>query len=175
MSCFGFKGGIGTASRRLDLDGQVHHLGVLVLSNFGRAGDLVLPDGRRPAPPAGAAKSENGSVIIVLATDVCLEHRQLARVTKRCAAGIARLGAFWGNGSGDIAIGFNPKAIVRHDDTGAFQTRRILNERWIDVLFQAAAETTQEAVLNSMCAAGPFRGRADSCRPSLADWLTAPV
>ena len=51
MSTFGFKGGIGTSSRRLELDGRSHHLGVLVLSNFGRAGDLRLPDGRIVAPP----------------------------------------------------------------------------------------------------------------------------
>lgn len=50
MTCFGFKGGIGSASRRIALDASDHHLGVLVLTNFGRAGDLVLPDGRRPSP-----------------------------------------------------------------------------------------------------------------------------
>jgi D-aminopeptidase len=171
MSCFGFKGGIGTASRHVTLGGEDRHLGVLVLSNFGRAGDLVLPDGRRPRPADGSAKGENGSVIVILATDADLEHRQLARVTKRCAAGLARLGAFWGNGSGDIAIGFNPEAIVRHDDKEAFSIQRILNEKWIDVLFQAAAEATMEAVLNSLCAAGPFEGWSGAYRPSLADWL----
>ena len=171
MSCFGFKGGIGTASRRLTFGGEDHHLGVLVLSNFGRAGDLILPDGRRPAPAECYATSENGSVIIVLATDVDLEHRQLARVTKRCAAGLARLGSFWGNGSGDIAIGFNPKTILPHDGEHPFLLQRILDEKWIDLLFQAAAEATAEAVLNSMCAAESFHGRSGMHRPSLADWL----
>jgi len=172
MSCFGFKAGIGTSSRRLTFGGEDRHLGVLVLSNFGRAGDLVLPDGRRPTPADDSVRGENGSVIIVLATDVDLEHRQLARVTKRCAAGLARLGSFWGNGSGDIAIGFNPKAILPHDGEEAFLAQRILNEKLIDVLFQAAAEATAEAVLNSMCAAEPFVGRSGAYRPSLADWLT---
>jgi D-aminopeptidase len=93
MSCFGLKGGIGTASRRLRLDGAEWHLGALVLANFGRAGDLRLPDGRRVRPAGGRAgradAAERGSCIVVLATDVPLEHRQLRRVARRAGAGLA--------------------------------------------------------------------------------------
>ncbi|MEO3433631.1 P1 family peptidase [Inquilinus sp. CAU 1745] len=170
MTCFGFKGGIGSASRRLSLGGADHHLGALVLANFGRAGDLVLPDGRRP-DPRREAEAESGSVIIVLATDVPLEHRQLARVARRAGAGIARLGAFWGHGSGDITIAFDTANAVDHEEKAAFTTLRVLNETHIDLLFRAAAEATQEAVLNAMLAAPPFTGRAGQHRPSLADWL----
>jgi D-aminopeptidase len=170
MSCFGFKGGIGSASRLLQLGGRTHCLGVLVLSNFGRAGDLVMPDGRHPNP--GKAKdAEKGSVIIVLATDVPMDHRQLKRVTRRCGAGLARLGAFWGHGSGDIAIGFTTGVIFDHDESSDFVAIEMLNEGRIDALFRAAAEATQEAVLNSMCAAEAMIGRAGHNRPSLADWL----
>lgn len=172
MSSFGFKGGIGTASRRVKLDRDHYHLGVLVLANFGRAGDLVLPDGRRPAPPSEPAP-EKGSVIVILATDVPLEHRQLQRVTKRCGAGLARLGAFWGHGSGDIALGFSTADPVEHDQKRDLIEIRALNEARIDRLFQAAAEATQEAVLNALCAAGPAVGRRGHSRPSLADWLEA--
>ncbi|GLS28489.1 D-aminopeptidase [Mesorhizobium albiziae] len=172
MSCFGFKGGIGTASRRLTLDGGTFHLGVLVLSNFGRAGDLVLPDGRRPHPKATAA-AEKGSVIAVLATDIPMEHRQLRRVTRRCGAGLARLGAYWGHGSGDIAIGFSTGVRFDHDEPNDFVTMKVLNENRIDSVFRAATEATQEAVLNSMCAAEAMRGRDRRLRPSLADWLRA--
>lgn len=172
MSSFGFKGGIGTASRRVKLDRDHFHLGVLVLANFGRAGDLVLPDGRRPAPPTEPAP-EKGSVIVILATDVPLEHRQLHRVTKRCGAGLARLGAFWGHGSGDIALGFSTADAVEHDQKRDLVGIRALNEARIDRLFQAAAEATQEAVLNALCAAGPAIGRNGHSRPSLADWLEA--
>jgi D-aminopeptidase len=105
MSCFGLKGGVGTSSRVFDLDGVRFHLGVLVLANFGRAGDLRLPDGRR-ANPADPAMAERGSVIVVLATDVPLEHRQLRRVARRAGAGLARLGSFWGHGSGDVFLAF---------------------------------------------------------------------
>jgi D-aminopeptidase len=169
MTCFGFKGGIGTSSRRLPLDGRTFHLGVLVLSNFGRAGDLVLPDGRRPDPRT-ARDPEKGSVIIVLATDIPLEHRQLKRVTRRCSAGLARLGAFWGHGSGDIAIGFSTAVAFDHDEKSDIVTIPALNENRIDDLFRAAAEATQEAVLNSLCAAEAMTGRGHA-RQSLADLL----
>lgn len=171
MSCFGFKGGIGSSSRQFVLDGSTHHLGILALTNFGRAGDLVLPDGRRPSPKA-EAQPEKGSVILVLATDVPMEHRQLKRVTRRCGAGLARLGAFWGHGSGDIAVGFSTAVTFDHDEPSDFTRISVLNENRIDTLFRAAAEVTQEAVLNSMCAAEAMRGRAAN-RRSLADWLAA--
>ncbi|HUH50041.1 MAG TPA: P1 family peptidase [Mycoplana sp.] len=170
MTCFGFKGGIGTSSRRIELDDRDFHLGVLVLSNFGRVGDLVLPDGRRPDPRA-KKEAEKGSIMVVLATDVPMENRQLKRVTRRCGAGIARLGAFWGHGSGDIAIGFTTGVTIDHDESRDFYPFTALNEDRIDMLFRAATEATQEAILNSMCAAEAFRGRGGTKRASLADWL----
>ncbi|MDE2335083.1 MAG: P1 family peptidase [Rhodospirillales bacterium] len=170
MTCFGFKGGIGTASRRLELAGG-RHLGVLVQANFGRAGDLVLPDGRRPRPGDVGDAPERGSIMMVLATDVPLDQRQLERVIRRCGAGIARLGAFWGHGSGDIAIGFTTANRVDHDDPGDTMTLTRLNNARIDLLFRAAAETTEEAILNALCAAAPLAGRDGRIRPSLGDWL----
>ncbi len=175
MSAFGFKGGIGTASRLLELDGRVFTLGVLVQANFGNAGDLVLPDGRRPLPPAPepGQPPERGSVIILLATDLPLESRQLTRIARRCGAGLARLGAFWGNGSGDIAIAFSTADRIRHDEDADLVPLRALNENRIDLPFRAAAEATQEAVLNAMIAAPQTHGRDGNWRPSLGDWLAA--
>lgn len=169
MSCFGFKGGIGSASRKINLAGG-RHLGVLVLSNFGKAGDLILPDGRRP-DPRQPDQPERGSIMVVLATDVPLEHRQLERVARRAGAGIARLGSFWGHGSGDIAIAFSTGNLVDHDETRDLVPLVTLNEARIDLLFRAATEATQEAVLNSMLSADAFTGRAGLHRASLADWL----
>jgi D-aminopeptidase len=169
MSCFGFKGGIGSASRKIALGGD-HHLGVLVLSNFGRRGDLILPDGRRP-DPRQAVEAERGSIMIVLATDLPLEHRQLDRMARRAGAGIARLGSFWGNGSGDVAIAFSTGNRVDHDESRDLVPRLTLNETRIDTLFRATVEATQEAVLNSMLSAEAFTGRAGTHRASLADWL----
>ncbi|WP_449255280.1 DmpA family aminopeptidase [Bosea sp. (in: a-proteobacteria)] len=173
MSAFGFKGGIGTASRRFDLDGSGYTLGVLALANFGNAGDLVLPDGRRPVPPDVEAQNERGSVILVVATDVPLESRQLHRIARRCGAGLARLGAFWGNGSGDIAVAFSTADPIAHDQPADLVPLRALNENRIDTLFRAAAEATQEAVLNAMIAAPATTGRDGHHRPSLGDWLRA--
>lgn len=172
MSAFGFKGGVGTASRVMQLDDQVFRLGVLVLANFGRAGDLVLPDGRRPAPSA-SGEGERGSVIVLIATDLPLETRQLKRIARRAGAGLARLGAFWGHGSGDVAVAFTTADPVAHDEPHALVALSALNESRIDLPFQAAAEATQEAVLNAMVAAPDTRGRDGHHRPSLADWLTA--
>ncbi|MBD9529655.1 P1 family peptidase [Paracoccus sp. PAR01] len=170
MSCFGFKGGIGTASRRIGNEDRDCHLGVLVLANFGRAGDLVLPDGRRPDPHA-AAQAEKGSIIVVLATDVPLDQRQLQRVCRRAGAGIARLGAFWGHGSGDIVLGFTTANRVPHVSTKDTIALSRLSESRIDDLFRAACESTEEAILNALCSATSVTGPDGTTRPLLADWL----
>jgi D-aminopeptidase len=175
MSTFGFKGGIGTSSRLLDLDGRRYHLGVLVLSNFGRSGDLCLPDGRLIAPPEAKPEreiSEKGSIIIIAATDVPLSDRQLKRVIRRSGVGLARLGSFWGHGSGDIALGFTTANVLSHDEKAALVDIRILNENRIDLLLEAMADATQEAVLDALVAAGSMIGRNGHRRSSLADALS---
>ncbi len=185
MVSFGFKGGIGSASRRIGFDGAEFighgfHLGVLVLANFGVAGDLTLPDGHHPHPedisvagpgPGAEQGPEKGSVIVILATDVPLAQRQLQRVVRRAGAGLARLGAFWGHGSGDIALGFTTANRIPHAAPTPFIAQTALDEARIDPLFRAAAEATQEAVLNALCAAPATMGRDGRIRPSLRDWL----
>jgi D-aminopeptidase len=174
MSTFGFKGGIGTASRRLQLDGQSFHLGVLVLSNFGRSGDLRLPDGRIVAPiraPTEEKAPEKGSIIIIAATDIPLSDRQIKRVIRRSGVGLARLGSFWGHGSGDIALGFTTANILPHDEKADLVDLRMLNENRMDILFEAMADITKEAVLDALVAAGSMTGRSDHHRPSLLDAL----
>ncbi len=170
MSAFGVKGGVGTASRRVRLDGSQYHLGVLVLANVGRAGDLRLPDGRRVDPEVGVV-AEAGSCIVVIATDVPLESRQLGRVAKRAGVGLAWCGAFWGNGSGDIALAFTTANPVPHAPEEEFLERRVLAEGRIDRLFQATAEATQEAVLDALAAAETTVGRNGHRRVGLAELL----
>lgn len=176
MSTFGFKGGIGTSSRRLRLDGHDFHLGVLVLSNFGRSGDLRLPDGRTVAPIRPSVEQrepEKGSIIIVAATDIPLSDRQLKRVVRRSGVGLARLGSFWGHGSGDIALGFTTANILQHDEKTDIVDLRTLNENRMDSLFEAMADITQEAVLDALVAAGSMTGRSGHHRPSLLEALKA--
>jgi D-aminopeptidase len=170
MSCFGLKGGIGSASRRLRLNKQTYHLGVLVLANFGRAGDLRLPDGRR-IDPSAVPSPEAGSCIIVIATDVPLDHRQLGRVAKRAGVGLAWCGSFWGNGSGDIALAFTTANRVPHDADSDILDHQMLAEGRIDRLLQATAESTQEAVLDALAAAETMVGRQGHRRIGLARLL----
>ncbi len=171
MSCFGLKGGIGSASRRLQLDSAAYHLGVLVLANFGRAGDLRLPDGRR-VNPAASPTPEAGSCIVVLATNVPLDHRQLGRVARRAGVGLAWCGSFWGNGSGDIALAFTTANRVPHAPDQDVLEHRVLAEGRIDRVFQAAAEATQEAVLDALAGAETMVGRQGHRRVGLAELLT---
>ncbi|MCC6719439.1 MAG: P1 family peptidase [Acetobacteraceae bacterium] len=170
MSGFGCKGGIGSASRQVTLDGTVFHLGTLVLANFGRAGDLTLPDGRRVGP-ADAPAAERGSVIVVVATDVPLEYRQLRRVIRRAGAGLARVGSFYGHGSGDLFLGFSTANCTPHDAKSDIQPLRAIAEARIDLLFEAVAEATQEAVLDALAASPSTTGRAGHFRPGLATLL----
>ncbi len=169
MTAFGFKAGIGTASRVLRIAKRDFMLGTLVLANFGATGDLVLPDGRRPDPRA-PANPERGSVIVVMATDLPLSDRQLQRVARRAGAGLARLGAFWGHGSGDVVLCFTTADPVEHDPA-AFTTQERLSDDHIDLAFRAAAESTEEAVLNALCTAPATPARNGRLYPALADWL----
>ncbi len=170
MTCFGFQGGIGTASRLIRLDGVDHVIGGLVLANFGRAGDLRLPDGRRIDPGANA-DPERGSIIIILATDIPLDHRQLRRVIRRAGVGLARLGSSWGHGSGDVMLGFTTANRVPHDGKSDLLAVRMLNESRIDALFGAVADLVQEAVLDALVAGEPVIGRGGRTRPGLLSYL----
>jgi D-aminopeptidase len=171
MSCFGLKGGIGTASRRLQLDEQTYHIGVLVLANFGRAGDLRLPDGQRVNPGSDPA-ADSGSCIVVIGTDIPLDHRQLGRVARRAGVGLAWCGSFWGNGSGDIALAFTTANRVPHVAGQDLLEHCMLAEARIDRLFLAAAEGTQEAVLDALVAAETMVGRHGHRRQGLTELLS---
>ncbi|MFV0473247.1 MAG: P1 family peptidase [Pikeienuella sp.] len=168
MTAFGFRAGIGSASRRVGIG--AHVMGALTLANFGAPGDLRLPDGRRP-DPRGGALAEQGSVIVILATDLPLGDRQLQRVARRAGAGLARLGSFWGHGSGDVAICFTTADPVAHEPEAPFAPQSRLSDTLIDNAFRAAAEATEEAVLNALRHAPSGRGRDGRLFPALADWL----
>ena len=170
MRCFGYKGGIGTSSRQLSIGGRKFNLGTLVLSNFGKAGSLVLPNGVRPSAPS-SRQPDKGSIIVILATDIPLEQRQLHRVAKRCGAGIAQLGSYWGHGSGDIAIAFSTASRIPHKPTEAVLSISRLHDDFIDDVFEAAAQSTLESVLNSMLASPAVTGRDGHHAPSLSDYL----
>ena len=173
MTCYGFAGGIGTASRRLVAAHGGYTVGALVLANFGRRADLTIagvPVGRAlaqrdSAPPA----REQGSVIVVLATDAPLDARQLGRLCRRVPLGLARTGTHGGHGSGDLAIAFSTADRIPHAATPLTRAVTVLNEQSaaLDMLFRAVVETTEEAVINALCMARPLTGRDGHHREAL--------
>ena len=161
---FGWKGGIGTASRRLpDGDGG-YTLGVLVQSNFG--GVLTIDGapvgkelGRYAFQPRGGAPSPDGSCMIVVATDAPLDARDLERLAARALFGLGRTGSSYSNGSGDFAIAFStsPEARYRNGENTS-RARALLPTDAVSPLFQAALEATEEAVYNSLFQATSVTG-----------------
>jgi len=178
MSCFGLKGGIGTASRIARIGPQHATLGALVLANFGRIETLTLagwPIGPLLAErlaarePRVSPQRDQGSIIVVLATDAPLDHRQLRRVATRAAAGIGRTGSYYGHGSGDIALAFTTAATVPHDARAPVRDVRVLAEAHLEGLFEAAAEATEQAIVDALLAAETVTGYAGHTRYALAD------
>jgi D-aminopeptidase len=165
-TCFDYKGGIGTASRRLPQDRGGWTVGVLVQTNFG--GVLTIrgvPFDRKEAgvgaSAAGPNPSGDGSCMIVVATDAPLDARNLERLAKRALLGIARTGGYFSNGSGDYAVAFSTAEGVRvpHRSATPARTVTILRDDAISPLFQAAAEAAEEAILNSLFKAVRTEGR----------------
>ncbi|MCI0586349.1 MAG: P1 family peptidase [Planctomycetes bacterium] len=159
MICHEFKGGIGTASRRLDAKAGGHTVGVLVQANYGLRHQLRVagvPVGGEI--PEGALWSrENGSIIIVVATDAPLLPHQLKRLARRASLGLARLGSVSGNGSGDIFLAFstaNPGAAATE---GIISLQMLPNDR-TNPLFEATVEATEEAIVNALVAAETMVG-----------------
>lgn len=169
MTTYGFAGGIGTASRCLTSDQGGYTLGALVLANFGRRGDLLIggvPIGReleelRHKREVQETQREQGSVVVILATDAPLDSRQLGRLTRRVPLGLARTGTTGGHGSGDLTIAFSTANCIAHDETPLIHHVDVLNEQHptIDRLFTAVVEVTEEAVINALCAAHTQSGR----------------
>jgi D-aminopeptidase len=163
--CFGWKGGIGTASRVVPGSVGGWTVGALVQSNFGRPRDLTIrgvPIGERIQPPGARPPArDSGSIMIVLATDAPLSERQLGRLCVRAAAGLARLGSVYGHGSGDFVIAFSVAERLPHRPPALTSTQTALADEAgaIDWLFHAVAESVEEAVLNSVCAAETVVGR----------------
>ena len=171
--CFGLKGGIGSASRRIRLGSGIYTLGVLVQSNFGALQDLTVcgrPVGRQIADEKDAEETDKGSIMAVLATDLPLSDRQLKRVVKRIGAGIIRTGSHMGHGSGDVFIGFTTaNRIPLHKGTD--YPIRAVREEFLDRVFRSVIECTEEAVIDSMLEAEPVQGRNGKYYHSLKEYM----
>jgi len=159
MICYGWKGGIGSASRTVGLGDESYVVGVLTLANFGRARDLCIagvpvgeslrPAGRQPAHDGG------GSCVVVLATSAPADSRQLGRLARRVQNGLARTGAFGDHGSGEYVIAFSTARRIPHAPAAHELAATTLPEdgTLIDVLFRAVSESAEEAVVNALLSA----------------------
>lgn len=182
MSCFSLKGGIGSASRMASMKGGASYaVGALVLANFGRLptltvagralGRLIETENRLPGRGVPGNEPEKGSIIIILATDAPLDARQLQRVSKRAAAGLARTGSVYGHGSGDIALAFTTAYQLPALADAPAPSVEFVHESLIDPLFEAAAEATEQAVVNALWAADTVAGRAAHQRFAITEVL----
>jgi L-aminopeptidase/D-esterase-like protein len=170
MICYEFKGGIGTASRKLSDPAGQFTLGALVQANFGRREQLSvagvpvgreIPEQRAYATLTGPnAGSDVGSIIVVLATDAPLLPHQLKRIARRAAMGVARTGGTASNSSGEIFLAFSTANSGAGSPTGLPSLKMLPNER-LTPFFQAAAEATEEAIINALVAAETMTGAND--------------
>jgi D-aminopeptidase len=186
MVCFGFKGGIGTASRKVTVAGHDYTVGVLVQCNTGDRTTLRIagapvgadlshawlpcydarfsPPDKQPKCSADGAMSQKpppdeGSIIIVVATDAPLIPVQLQRVARRAALGLARLGSYSGNSSGDLVVSFTTASAAANDPDQRHPTPiALLANKDIDPVFKGVVEATEEAIVNALIAARDMTG-----------------
>jgi D-aminopeptidase len=162
MTCHDFKCGIGTASRRVKIVDHDYTVGALVQANYGVRETLRIagvPVGQELPVTAGSPppKGDQGSIIIVVATDAPLLPHQLKRVAKRASLGLARMGSYAGNGSGDIFIAFSTANAEALSGKPLTQSWSIGNDD-LDGLFNATVQATEEAIVNAMVAARDMQG-----------------
>ena len=164
MISYGFKGGIGTSSRRLSDQEGGYTVGVLVNANHGRREELMIngvPVGKRYDADGLAVSGSEGSIIIVIATDAPLDARQLGRLAKRAALGLARTGSTARHGSGDFMLAFSTGNTIPHyPETRTFSMTRMADTH-LNSLFTATVEATEEAIVNALTMASTMIGRDD--------------
>jgi len=167
MVSYGFKGGIGTSSRRLpEIEGG-YTIGVLVNANHGRRPELIvggMPVGRlyEAVPPVAQALSpgqSEGSIIVIIATDAPLDSRQLTRLAKRAALGLARTGSTARHGSGDFMLAFSTANMIPHYPKEPTFQQLHLADTYLNPLIAATVEATEEAILNALTMATTIVGR----------------
>jgi len=175
---FGWKGGIGTSSRRLPISLGAYTVGVLVQTNFG--GNLIIagaPVGNQLGnfypkisseenkAPGNGPQTADGSCMIIVATDAPLEHRNLSRLAARAMMGLARTGSGESNGSGDYVIAFSSSPDVRIDPTEpVYRPKELLSNESMSPLFEAVIEATEEAIYNSMFRAHDVTGNGHTVK-----------
>jgi D-aminopeptidase len=165
MICHEFKGGIGTSSRAVEAAGERFTVGVLVQANYGARDDLRVdgvPVGEEIGvdlvPSAWDEAPDGGSIIVIVATDAPLLPGQCRRLAQRATVGLARVGGYGHDSSGDIFLAFSTANHLPEKTTGPREVRCLPNEA-MSPLFHAVADATEESILNALCAADTMTGR----------------
>jgi D-aminopeptidase len=167
MVSYGFKGGIGTSSRKLSEKEGGYTVGVLVNANHGRRPELVvngIPVGKLYDPLQQVSEvivpgQSEGSIIVVIATDAPLDGRQLTRLAKRAPLGLARTGSTVRHGSGDFILAFSTANVIPHYPKDPTYNMIHLADTNLNPLFAATVEATEEAILNALTMATTVTGR----------------
>ncbi len=169
MTCYGLKGGIGSASRTFEIAGETFTVGALVMTNFGSLRDLTICGDKVGARLTGEETKDKGSCIMIISTDAPLSSRQLKRVTHRAQNGLARTGAITSGGSGEVVLAFS--TANRIDPSEQMRECRILNDNSLDLIFRATVETVEESIIRSMYEAEPVTGVGGHKRDSLRNLI----
>ncbi len=179
--CYGWKGGIGSSSREVMVNEKNYTLGVLVQSNYGNSKDLIingknLSDHQKSTLKGKEIKEiaetvDQGSIMMVMATDLPLSTRQLKRVLKRLSVAMARLGSYIGHGSGEVMIGFTTVDPLYLHEKRETITQEVLREDLLNPVFRAAGESCEEAILLSMLCADEVMGYKGNRVQSLGAFL----
>jgi D-aminopeptidase len=162
MMAFDFKSGIGTSSRVLPEEQGGYTVGVLVNSNMGDFRENLRFDGvpiGREIADARPNRGQDGSIVIVIATDAPLDHLKLKRLASKASLGLARTGAISTHGSGDLFIAFSIANRVPHDSKERTFTMRVVADNHLTPIFQAVEDATEEAILNALTMATTTVGR----------------
>jgi D-aminopeptidase len=166
MTGYGFKGGIGTSSRRVGA-GTV---GVLVQLNCGRKEDLTIlgaPVGKNVEMQSEPEKTPGNSIMMIVATDVDMETRQLWKLAKRTTLGLARTGAYSSNGSGDYTISFTTKEVSRLEYLDSLEIATLRTDGYLSPLYKGVVESTEEAIINALFMAETLTGYRGNTRHAL--------
>lgn len=171
MTCHDLKGGIGSSSRIVPIGDARFTLAVLALTNHGSLKDLTINGeniGMDIERQIREDTPDEGSCILIVATDLPVSSRQLGRIIRRCSVGLARLGSYIGHGSGEVMVGFSTANRIPAD--AQLLDLRCIHESCMDRAFRAVAEATEEAVLRSMLCAGSVTGWSGKLRRSLGEF-----
>ena len=154
LTCHDFKGGFGSSSRVVEMDGRPYTIGILAMTNHGLMEDFIFNRRMIGKDIAKAMRTqsemERGSVILVVATDLPVDSRQLERILRRVPVGLARIGSHMGHASGDIVVGFTTANTMPHEHGKEVVLFQVLREDALNLPFRAAIECAEEAVLRSM-------------------------